>query len=98
MKAVSTLFKVPYYYKDADLTQTSRLYREAALLSFRTSPTPPTPVATTLRRRLRERLTDIINRPLSVTYFPAKSKACLMRKDLGNPRVTESVDGHGWCR
>lgn len=38
------------------------------------------------------RMTDIINRPIFLTHFPAEIKAFYMQKDTEDPRVTESVD------
>jgi asparaginyl-tRNA synthetase len=38
------------------------------------------------------RMTDIINRPIFLTHFPAEIKAFYMLKDKDDPRVTESVD------
>ncbi|KAK3724443.1 hypothetical protein LTR37_001067 [Vermiconidia calcicola] len=38
------------------------------------------------------RMTDIINRPIFLTHFPAEIKAFYMQKDEKDPRVTESVD------
>lgn len=38
------------------------------------------------------RMTDIINRPIFLTHFPAEIKAFYMPKDKDDPRVTESVD------
>jgi asparaginyl-tRNA synthetase len=38
------------------------------------------------------RMTDIINRPIFLTHFPAEIKAFYMLKDKNDPRVTESVD------
>ncbi len=38
------------------------------------------------------RMTDIINRPIFLTHFPAEIKAFYMPRDKDNPRVTESVD------
>ncbi|KAF2724232.1 asparaginyl-tRNA synthetase [Polychaeton citri CBS 116435] len=38
------------------------------------------------------RMTDIINRPIFLTHFPAEIKAFYMKKDVEDPRVTESVD------
>ena len=37
-------------------------------------------------------MTDEINRPIFLTHFPAEIKAFYMKKDLDDPRVTESVD------
>ncbi|KAL8763365.1 MAG: hypothetical protein Q9184_000836 [Pyrenodesmia sp. 2 TL-2023] len=38
------------------------------------------------------KMTDIINRPIFLTHFPTEIKAFYMKKDPGDPRVTESVD------
>ncbi|KAG9190293.1 asparaginyl-tRNA synthetase [Alternaria panax] len=38
------------------------------------------------------RMTDIINRPIFLTHFPAEIKAFYMLKDKDDARVTESVD------
>jgi asparaginyl-tRNA synthetase len=38
------------------------------------------------------RMTDIINRPIFLTHFPAEIKAFYMLKDKTDSRVTESVD------
>lgn len=38
------------------------------------------------------RMTDIINRPIFLTHFPAEIKAFYMQKDKDDPRTTESVD------
>lgn len=38
------------------------------------------------------KMTDIINRPIFLTHFPADIKAFYMPKDKDDPRVTESVD------
>jgi asparaginyl-tRNA synthetase len=38
------------------------------------------------------RMTDIINRPIFLTHFPAEIKAFYMQKDKSDPRTTESVD------
>ncbi|KAF2808009.1 cytoplasmic asparaginyl-tRNA synthetase-like protein [Mytilinidion resinicola] len=38
------------------------------------------------------KMTDIINRPIFLTHFPAEIKAFYMPKDKDDPRVTESVD------
>ena len=38
------------------------------------------------------RMTDIINRPIFLTHFPAEIKAFYMQKDEHDARVTESVD------
>ena len=37
-------------------------------------------------------MTDIINRAIFFTHFPAEIKAFYMKKDLLDPRGTESVD------
>lgn len=38
------------------------------------------------------KMTDIINRPILLTHFPADLKAFYMKKDPSDPRLTESVD------
>ncbi|KAF2661721.1 asparaginyl-tRNA synthetase [Lophiostoma macrostomum CBS 122681] len=38
------------------------------------------------------RMTDIINRPIFLTHFPAEIKAFYMQRDTEDPRTTESVD------
>lgn len=38
------------------------------------------------------KMTDIINRPIFLTHFPAAIKSFYMMKDKDDPRVTESVD------
>ena len=38
------------------------------------------------------RMTDIINLPIFLTHFPVEIKAFYMKKEEGDPRVTESVD------
>ena len=38
------------------------------------------------------KMTDIINRPIFLTHFPAEIKAFYMKKDPADLRVTESVD------
>ena len=38
------------------------------------------------------RMTNIINRPIFLTHFPAEIKAFYMPRDKEDPRVTESVD------
>ena len=38
------------------------------------------------------KMTDIINRPIFLTHFPAEIKAFYMQKDSTDPRTTESVD------
>ncbi|KAK8183311.1 hypothetical protein IWZ00DRAFT_474567 [Phyllosticta capitalensis] len=38
------------------------------------------------------RMTDIINRPIFLTHFPAEIKAFYMQRDKDDPRTTESVD------
>ena len=38
------------------------------------------------------KMTDIINRPIFLTHFPAEIKAFYMQKDPNDSRVTESVD------
>jgi asparaginyl-tRNA synthetase len=38
------------------------------------------------------KMTDILNEPIFLTHFPADLKAFYMKKDLEDPRVTESVD------
>lgn len=38
------------------------------------------------------KMTDIINRPIFLTHFPADLKAFYMKKDPSDPRITESVD------
>lgn len=38
------------------------------------------------------RMTDIIDRPIFLTHFPAEIKSFYMQKDPADPRVTESVD------
>ncbi|KAL4786762.1 hypothetical protein BJX76DRAFT_320182 [Aspergillus varians] len=38
------------------------------------------------------KMTDIINRPIFLTHFPAEIKAFYMKKDPDDRRVTESVD------
>ncbi|KAF5027039.1 hypothetical protein F66182_847 [Fusarium sp. NRRL 66182] len=37
-------------------------------------------------------MTDAINRPIFLTHFPADLKAFYMKKDVEDPRLTESVD------
>jgi asparaginyl-tRNA synthetase len=38
------------------------------------------------------RMTDIINRPIFLTHFPAEIKSFYMQRDAEDPRTTESVD------
>ncbi len=38
------------------------------------------------------KMTDIINKPVFLTHFPAELKAFYMKKDPADPRLTESVD------
>ncbi|KAI1001690.1 Asparagine--tRNA ligase, cytoplasmic [Podosphaera aphanis] len=38
------------------------------------------------------KMTDIINMPIFLTHFPAEIKAFYMKKEISDPRVTESVD------
>jgi asparaginyl-tRNA synthetase len=38
------------------------------------------------------RMTDIINKPVLLTHFPATLKAFYMKKDPNDSRLTESVD------
>lgn len=38
------------------------------------------------------KMTDIINRPIFLTYFPAEIKAFYMKRRESDPRTTESVD------
>ncbi|WPH00097.1 asparaginyl-tRNA synthetase [Acrodontium crateriforme] len=38
------------------------------------------------------RMTDMINRPIFLTHFPAEIKSFYMPRDVDDPRVTESVD------
>jgi len=38
------------------------------------------------------KMTDIINKPIFLTHFPAELKAFYMKKDPANPHLTESVD------
>lgn len=38
------------------------------------------------------KMTDIINRPIFLTYFPAEIKAFYMKRQQSDPRTTESVD------
>ena len=38
------------------------------------------------------RMTDALNVPIFLTHFPVEIKAFYMKKDVDDPRVTESVD------